>query len=161
MVRDIDRLLAPGQWIPVKLQLASIQPLNRPEIRGLVAESDLRRLEGQLRGTFIPDDPARGKVAVKVIRVADTASDKLPMLELASDFGGPIAVRRAPEGGLKPEDGRYLVQMRLAGARENPYSEAQIAQTMRGVVHLDGVAESLLSRAFAQVLKVLIREAGL
>ncbi len=162
-VRDINRLLAPGQWVPVELQLASILPDDTLELRGLLAESDLRRVSPHLQGRFIPDDPARPSFEVKLIHIADTASDKIRLEELTSAHGGPIAVRQAPapDSGLKSEDARYRVQMRPLTPASTTPSDSVIAQSVRGLVHLQGAPESLLSRALAQVMKVIIREAGL
>ena len=83
-----------------------------------------------------------------------TGSAYLDQPALASDQGGPIAVRRDAQQRPAPEQGQY-------GVRLVPRDELQAPrQPQLGVVVLQGKGESILGAIWRRVAALGVRESG-
>lgn len=153
-IADMNAEIAPGQWISRKEQLAFLSADDGSVIRGYVSGNDRARIEPGSTGWFIPDDLTQPKLRVVLASVAISGAQQLEIPQLTSQFGGRIAVHASDGKRLVPIAAEYAVTALAVDERGDP------AQTWRGVLLLDGRAESLLARAWRQVLKVLVREAG-
>ena len=126
--------------------------------RGYVAGKDLTRLQPHARGQFIADLPGFKKVDLKLHDIANSGAMNIDVPELASSHGGPIAVR--PQSGdagrrrLIPVEASYLATLTADPGVDGPGYSA------RGVVRIDGEAQSMASRAWRQIAGVLVRESG-
>jgi putative peptide zinc metalloprotease protein len=151
---ELDPALHTGRWVAPKSLLAIVAGGPGTVARGYVSEADVSRIARGDVGRFVPDHPARPGVAVAVGEVALAAAADLEIEDLASTFGGRIAI--SPDGAdrLAPASAHYLVRM-PAGA-----ASGGVELAARGVVVVSGRRESLLARAWRQTLKVLLRESG-
>lgn len=126
--------------------------------RGYVAQDDVSRLGSGNSGRFVPDVPGLPTIPVRLREVAQAGAATIEMPELASQYGGAIAVRpRSGDHGsrrLVPVNASYLATMAVAGDAAYPPVSA------RGVVVLDGDAQSIAGRAWRRIASVLVRESG-
>ncbi len=153
-VSDVDRSLHPGRWIDDQLPLAFVGDPEHAEIRALAAEQEVGRIHVGRPARFFPDDLSRAPVDARVTDVSLADAPSFDQQVLASEFGGPVAVRRDPRtGALVPEDSVYPIRL------DAPETKAP-TQVVRGVVHIRGEARSLASAAFASAMSVWVRESG-
>lgn len=144
----------PGRWIGRRDRLALIAAQEKHVIRGYVSESNLFRLSANTEGRFIPDDLTRSSIPVTLISVASAGTSSIDIPELASINGGQIAVQLDTQQNLVPITAQYHIKLEPKALTQPPQ------QTVRGVVELNGVPESILARVWRQVSNVLIRESG-
>ncbi len=127
-------------------------------IRGYLAGDDVGRLPDTAQGNFVPELPGAGTVAVQFESIASSGATSIEAPELASLFGGSIAVRRQSGGSnerrLAPVSAQYLVTLTAAATTAPP------PFSIRGVVELNGEAQSFAARVWRQVAAVLVRESG-
>lgn len=153
-IADLNAEIAVGQWVSRKEQLAFLSSDSGAIVRGYVSGNDRARIESGATGWFIPDDLTQPKTKVVLESIAVSGAREIDIPQLTSQFGGPIAVHQAATKRLTPASAEYAVTARVTDLEQGP------RQTWRGVLILNGQAESLLARAWRQVLKVLVREAG-
>ena len=110
-------------------------------------------------GWFAPDDPQLARRRLTLATVASASSATIEIAELASQHGGPLAVRPKAEAHgarqLVPLAASYLTVFDVTD------EAAPLHKSERGMIHLDGRPESLLARMWRQTLKVLVRESGI
>ena len=73
---------------------------------------------------------------------------------LASVFGGPIAVVETSDRRMTPVAAHYAIEAAAADGSAIP------VRAHRGMLQIDATPESVASRVWRQVLKVLVRESG-
>lgn len=151
-VVEMSRDLRVGSWISQKRRLAVITSGNELVARGYLNEQDIREISVGSVGKFVPDDPLRDTASVAVVRIAPDATRKLELPELASVFGGSI---HTTSDSLTPDRNIFAIELSLTDDIEIPN------QAVRGVVSLEGRSESLATRLWRRVTKVLVREASL
>ncbi|MBR2534644.1 MAG: biotin/lipoyl-binding protein [Hyphomicrobium sp.] len=126
--------------------------------RGYVAQDDVSRLGTGNTGRFVPDVAGLPSIPVHLREVAQAGAATIEMPELASQYGGQIAVRpRSGDHGSKrlvPVNASYLATMAVDGDAGYPPVSA------RGVVVLEGDAQSIAGRAWRRIASVLVRESG-
>lgn len=153
-ITDMNGEIAPAQWVSRKEQLAFLSADGGTIVRGYLSGDDRARVDQGSTGWFVPDDLTRPKLPVELTALAISGAQQLEIPQLTSQFGGRIAVHPSESGRLVPVAAQYAVTARVSGEAQMP------DQTRRGVLLLEGRAESLLARMWRQVLKVLVREAG-
>jgi putative peptide zinc metalloprotease protein len=153
VVADINPVLREGRWIARNEILGVLTGGEGAVARGYVRGDELGRLRDDAKGVFIPDDLTQPKIEVTLREVAVSGAQSIDIPQLTSLAHGPIAVEQNAAGELVPVAAEYAI-VASAGNGE------ALKQTRRGVLLLDGKPESLASRAWRQVLKVLAREAG-
>ncbi|WP_349573321.1 biotin/lipoyl-binding protein [Azotobacter salinestris] len=152
-VRDLATGLTPGRWLSPQMPLLRVvEPGLR--LRGYLAEEALWRVGPGIEGRFVADDPAQAALAVRLVEVDATGAAHLELEALASDRGGPIAVRRDEQQRAVPVQGQYGVRLALRDAFAAP------AQPLRGVVVLEGAGESPLGFLWRRIAALGIRESG-
>ena len=152
-IKDIDPNLHIGRWINHTKPLLSIVGSKTTVVKGYVKEEHLWRLSEGQSGLFVPDNPLLKKSRVSLDALAPTGTSTLDNLYLSSIYGGPIATNPEEGNRLRMTEGRYLLKLS---------SERHTGNTaLRGVVLLEGKAESYLKAIWRQVTKVLIRESFL
>ncbi len=158
-VAEINPEVHPGRHVAQSDAIALVRGHARTIVRGYLGEHDLGRIGDGARGLFAPDDPLLPRAAVELASVSRAAAFSIEILELASRHGGPLAVRpQHVTGGperLAPETASYLTVFEIA---EGNFASGKAE---RGVILVEGRAESLLARVWRQALKVLVRESGL
>jgi putative peptide zinc metalloprotease protein len=143
-----------GRWIGKNNLLAIVASGKEHIIKGYISGADLLRLTDEARGQFIPEDLSRPAFPVKLVRTDDAGSRTIDILELTSNHGGKIAVEVDRHKKLVPLSAQYLIELQPVHLDYLP------KQVVRGMVHLRGIPQSLLKRAWYHVSKVLVRESG-
>ena len=151
-IRDLSDVLQQGEWLAEDEPLAVIKNGNT-SITAYVEEADLSRLDIGAEGLFYPEGGDLPPVNAKVITVDRVGTRQLIMAELASKYGGEIAVREDDQQHLVPEQSIYRVLLSVNQPINNH-------TTLRGRLSLDTPPESLIGRLWRSALAVLIRESG-
>ncbi|WP_172147253.1 MULTISPECIES: biotin/lipoyl-binding protein [Pseudomonas] len=152
VVRDLANNLHPGRWLAMEPALVRVIAAGA-RLRGYLPEGDLWRVGPGAPGHFIADDPVRERRAVQLQSIAATGAAYLEQEALASDRGGPLAVRRDEEQRARPLQGQYAVHLSL----DEPLA---VTQPLRGVVELQGRRESMLAAAWRRLAALGVRESG-
>lgn len=154
VVRDLPADLAVGRWLSPQQPLVRVVE-EHARLRGYLAEESLWRVEIGARGVFIASaDPWLPGVPVRLTEVDVTGTAYLDQPALASDQGGPIAVRRDGQQRPEPQQAQY-------GVRLVPRDEvAAPRQSQLGVVVLQGTGESILGAVWRRVAALGVRESG-
>ncbi len=158
MIAEWSTSIHPGRAIGRSEFIALIRGGSDLVARGYASEQDIRRLRAVKSGTFIADTPGWPRIGVHLDDIAEAGTTSIDIPELASVYGGPIAVRPlAADAGhrrLAPVEARYLARLTAYQNTEGP------GYSVRGVVTLQGEGRSLAARAWRQVAAVLVRESG-
>ncbi|SLM64748.1 MULTISPECIES: HlyD family efflux transporter periplasmic adaptor subunit [Dickeya] len=153
-VRDIAWALSRDRWLTTDLPLLRVVEPGRGKLQGYVPEQSLSRVHTGQQGTFIADDPMFPALTVRLEEIAPTGSAYLQQELLASDHGGPVAVRRNSERLPQPAQAQYGVRFSVIGERQLP------RQPLRGSVMLEGEKESILGAVWRRLMALGIRESG-
>ncbi|TRO11744.1 HlyD family efflux transporter periplasmic adaptor subunit [Stutzerimonas nitrititolerans] len=154
VVRDLPTDLVSGLWLSPQQPLLHVVA-QQVRLRGYLAEESLWRVEPGSSGHFIASaDPLRPALAVTLNEVDTTGAAYLDQAALASDHGGPIAVRRDEQQRAQPLQAQYGVQLAPQQALTAP------TQPQLGIVILDGRRESILAAIWRRVAALGVRESG-
>lgn len=153
-VRDLLTDLTPGRWIAPEHPLMRIIESAKGKLHGYLREDSLLRLQNGDHGIFIADDPHQSAISVKISDIDPTGVAFLQIEELASDHGGPIAVRRDEQHQAEPVQACYGVNLEMTDNEKLP------SQPLRGVVIADGKAESIASSIWRRLAALGLRESG-
>lgn len=152
-VRDLPADLTAGRWLSTQQPLLRVVE-QQVRLRGYLAEESLWRVEPGSNGHFIASaDPLRPALAVTLNEVDTTGAAYLDQAALASDHGGPIAVRRDEQQRAQPLQAQY-------GVRLTPQETAALAQPQLGVAILDGRRESIIAAVWRRIAALGVRESG-
>jgi putative peptide zinc metalloprotease protein len=154
-VRDLSDVLRPGEWL-AKDEPLGIVKSPMASVVAYVEEADLAKLKIGGGGRFYPEGGDLSPFSVKIIGIDSTGTRELKVEELASKYGGGIAVRpdKEKEQHLIPEQGIYRVVM-LTEMPELPQSSA-----IRGRLSLSTVAESIADKLTRLTVVALVKESG-
>lgn len=151
-VIDIDPEMHNGRWVSTTEMIATVFSGSGWVVRGYVAEDDASRLSEGAEGVFVPTDISRPTLKVTVSGIGVTAVDRLEIAQLASVHGGAIAATKDARGNLVPNAAQHAVVATLQD------TSSIYRQEVSGFLVMDGEPESILSRVWRQVTRVLIRE---
>ena len=157
IVAELDPDLHPGRWVG-RQDLVALVRGRTSIILGYVVEADVARLDTSAAAVFIPEDPLGRALPASIDSVESVGSTALAIPDLSSHYGGAVAARLQLRPGESrqhvPVTGQFLV-------RAHTDADLAIQRTQRGTLLASGRPESLAARALRQVLKVVVREAGL
>ncbi|MBX3598961.1 MAG: HlyD family efflux transporter periplasmic adaptor subunit [Rhizobiaceae bacterium] len=151
---DIKSGISKGRWVGRSQQLGYLEATGVLAVRGYIEGEDRPRVEAGAKAVFVPDDLSRAKIPAKLEHVSAYGVSSLDLPDLASINGGPIAVYEHANHRLTPATAHYAVR---AAAEEHA---DPIMQTVRGTLLIDARPESLASRVWRWVGRVLVRELG-
>jgi putative peptide zinc metalloprotease protein len=151
---DVAIGLREGIWVRPGQVLLRVLHGDRQDVRGYIAERELRRVREGARGRFVPDDPSIPSVPVRLIEIADLAAEQLSPEVLASTQGGRIAAQTDAKGAAVPLQGQFSVRFEI----EVPSRSDRPAMLQRGLVVVEAVPESLGAQALRQVWRLLVAE---
>lgn len=152
IVRDLSTNIHPDRWVRHDELLARVVDTRKLRLRGVVSEDDIARIEEGATGRFVPDDPQRPSIDVRLTHIAPTGTQELKIDYLASTYNGPVAVEQGPDGRLVPTKGLHVARFE---AQSPPP-----ANVVRGMVQVKGRAESLAVAAWRQMMRVIVRESS-
>jgi putative peptide zinc metalloprotease protein len=152
-IAEVNSDLHAGRWVGTREQLALVRGANGGAIIGYLREPDLWRVDIGANGVFIPELPLATRVSARLVRVSSASASEIEQQELATPHGGSIDVQGDGRGSrLVPTLSHYQVVL----STEPPAT----AMRMRGVLHIEGQAESFFSSLCRHILKVLVRESA-
>lgn len=155
-VAETNREFDVGRWVSLADQIAVIEQPDGAELRGYVNEQDLFRIAAGGKGIFVPEDVSQPTVPVQIASIAGSGADVIDIPYLTSTHGGKVDVyTAAQQGGEERAAAAYFGVRAEATGPVGP-----LPGVLRGSLVLDGKPESLALRAWRQVLKVGIHEAG-
>ena len=146
--------LQTGQWVSEHSPLLSLRSEQGLRIMALIPAQDLHRVQEGAKARWISNLPGSPRLELQLTRIDETALPLLKWPELASEFGGPVAVRKDAHQQLRPEGAWYQLELVTPDAQLAP------AQQQTGQVLIEGKAESLLARYWTFAAAVWIRESG-
>jgi putative peptide zinc metalloprotease protein len=155
IIFDMEESLHNGRWVNPTLSLATIVQADNPFIVGVVTEADLPRIKSQASAKFIPDNPQLESIwgFVQDIELANLKVLDLPTL--GSVYGGKIPATYDESQQLVPDKSVYRVRMQVSLVED-----VNVENIVRGVVHIQGDAESFIKRWYKIVVSVFVRESG-
>ncbi len=153
---ETDPSLRPGRWVNLKSAMMVLRAGNGTVAKGYLDESALGRIDEGFAGRFVPDDPSLPSITATVATIGYAGVEFIDRVELASVHGGMIAAAADQQQRLVPASGQYPVRATL----DRDLPPAYLSQTRRGILVVDGRAESFFARFWRQALKVLVRESG-
>lgn len=151
---DVPRGLSAGEWLPRHEPLGVLIDPASAIVEAEVDEADVARVHPGDTARFSPDDGGP-PIDLRVRSVNSGAMGALDTPELASIFGGGVAVRKEPDGRLVPQVAVYRVVLDLTGDGHHTAGELR-----RGVVHISGDRVSPIERIWRRAVAVVMREAG-
>lgn len=160
VLTNVDLNITVGEWINSSFKIALIKPDERPNIVGLISETDFSRIQVGDMGKFIPNDVEYNSIPLKIIESGNISSLTLDQNYLADIFGGAVAVidpqnTHSNSGKLQLRDAWFPLIMEIEG-REN----IKIDNVVTGVAVINGESKSFAVSAFRQIASVAIRELG-
>jgi putative peptide zinc metalloprotease protein len=154
VLMDVPRGLAPGEWLPRHDSLGILVDPRSQIVEAELNEADLARVHPGQAARFWSED---GTIQVPLVvrSISPGAVGVLETPELASIFGGGVAVRREADGRLVPETAVYRVVFDVdVGA------VAAATELRRGTVHITADRISPMSSIWRRAVAVVMREAG-
>lgn len=148
---DASPELIDGSWLATGAHLATLIDRNRLVVEAYLEEGELERIRGDARGTFIPEGLEFPSVPIHLERMAYTPVTELDEPLLASLSGGPIPAR-LQQNSVVPEGAWFKIRLVAETHGE------RLPTRLRGVIHLEAEARSLLERWWRSALLVLVRE---
>lgn len=153
-VRDVAIDLTAGRWLGTESPVLRIVDTRSGRLRGYLREDNLHRVRVGTTGKFIADDPVWPATSALVQAIDPTGIPALDREMLASDRGGPIAVRRDDQKKPRPVQAWYGVNIDVTSDRALP------KQPLRGVVVINGERESLFTSIWRRLAAIGVRESG-
>ncbi len=147
----VDRTLSPREAIVV------LRGGRGGAAHGALDEGDLWRLKAGVEAVFVPNDTSLPHVNMMIRSISQSAMATITPPELAASHGGRIADRQDARRQPIPIAAQYAVTASTYGDLPDVYQ----SRSTVGVIIAVGAPESVLSSAWRQVLKVLVRESGL
>lgn len=153
-LRDLAPDLRPGAWLSAQEPLARLIADQEQVAVAYLNEEDVGRISVGDAARFYADGPEGPIVSLRVAGVDRDASRALPEPELASLFGGGVAVREK-NGQFYPERPIYRVTLKASASPETARQH-----TWRGKVVISGRPVAPGWRYLRGALVLLRREAG-
>ncbi|MBB3809264.1 HlyD family efflux transporter periplasmic adaptor subunit [Pseudochelatococcus contaminans] len=156
-VMEMADPLGIGEWVKVNDPIALVADTGDAAVEAYIYEADLDRVLPDAEAFFIAGNPAASRMPASIVAIDDTATRALMEPELASVYGGPIAIR-ADQGQeqtetLVPELPVYRVLLKLS-------IPVIPERTQAGTAIIEGRPASVAAQVWRRVLSVLIRESG-
>lgn len=155
VIFDMEESLHKNRWINPALAIATIVQSDNPSIVGVVSEADLPRIKLQASAKFIPDNPQLDSIWAYVQEIELANLKALDVPALASVYGGKVPVQYDDTQQLVPDKSVYRVRFTIS-----PVEDVSVENIVRGVVHIQGKAESIIKRMYKIIVSVFIRESG-
>ena len=151
---ELNAGLQPGRTVNAKEMIALVSGEANFVGRGYIAESEIWRLVTGASGKIIPESITRNSYSARLSEISPSGAQSVDIPDLASIYGGKIAVQPDAQHKLIPVDAQYAVMLAIDGI------DSQNDVRFRGVALIDGASESFAASLWRQVMRVLIREGG-
>lgn len=158
VVLDLDHSAIAGVWLSPRDRLGTLVAPDGLTASAYVPEDDVGRVQTGAEARFIPEDPARAEVAVRITSLSSYTATTLGRGYQAASQGGRIPV--APGAPDRPEAPFGAWFEVTATAPAQPVALTETAPVLRGVLVAEAAPQSIAHRALQQVARVLWRELG-
>lgn len=149
---ELDQDLHDGVWVSPKTQLAVVGSED-VVLSGYISDSDFKLVRVGDRGLFVPEDPGRGSIEVKVTRIGSEGILDIAMPELASLYGG-VVKSKVVAGRIVAAQNYFSIEFAPELPSELP------SHVVTGSVTLTGERRSLGLRLLQNISAILVREAA-
>ena len=149
---QVEENLHAGRWLAKEQLIALVSSQSEHIVKGYVNQSQLARIQSDANGTFVPEDLSRSKLGVRLTNVSLAASPTIEIAELLRHNGGTIAATSGSKADTVPVLPHYQIELQPTELIQDP------GQIIRGVILLRGKRQSVASKLWRQVAKVLVRE---
>lgn len=154
IVDEIDESFKIGHWVSAGTPLASVRTQGDMVIDAYVPEHEVHLLMDNAQALFYAEDLSVTPLAAVVDDIGRGAIENLPDLSLSSHYNGDILVREDNQA-LIPEVAQYRIRLSL----RDDQMQSQIER--RGIVKVEAVAQSLMTRFMRAAFVVFLRESGM
>jgi len=153
VVTDVPPALRLGEWLQRREALGMLVDPSKLMVEAYIGEADLGRLHAGADAKFYPEngDPP---VELTVASIGTASVRVLDTTDLASIYGGGIAVRKDAAGKLQPESAIYRAV--LTPKQPGP----ALPKRLRGTVDIEADRTSLIARIYRRAVSIVIREGG-
>jgi putative peptide zinc metalloprotease protein len=163
VLTDVPAGLRAGEWLPRREVLGMLIDPSSQIVEAYIGEADLGRVHPGARARFFPENGDAG-VELAVVSVGSVSVRALDVPELASVYGGGVAVRKDSENRLVPETAVYRAVLAPSPAGSGfaaAGGEPLVPKRLRGSVRIEADRSSLLGRVYQRAVAVVIRESQL
>ncbi|PTB21007.1 hypothetical protein C9I57_09795 [Trinickia symbiotica] len=143
--------LREGEWLPRREALGTLIDPSSAVVVAFVGEADLPRVHPGAHARFFPEN-GDSPVDLVVSSIETTSVRTLDVTELASVYGGGLAVRKSADNRLVPETAVY----RTVLAPRDPHVKAW--RRLRGQVDIEGDRASLIGQIYRRAVALFISE---
>ncbi len=152
-IRDLSDSLRVGEWLAKDEPMGIVEGTKNMVI-GYVEEADLPKLKVGSEGSFYPEGGDVPPMPITISTIDATGTRELKVEDLASVYGGEIAVRPDLDKKLIPEQGIYRITTLVNDG--NPILDG----TIRGRMALATEPASIAARLFRLTSIAFIKESG-
>lgn len=154
VITDVPPTLHDGEWLPRREALGMLIDPSSEVVEAFIGEADLPRVHPGARATFFPEN-GDAPLDLTVASVGTASVRTLDVPELASIYGGGVAVRKDSDNKLVPETAIYRAVL-------VPQDRGvHAARRLRGAVSIDGERTSLIAQIYRRAVALVIRESEL
>ena len=150
---DVNPYLQAGDWLATGQVLATLISNQESRVDAYIDEHQYARLNAGATAVFVAENLNQPPVALLLSKLSLGTIDNLSAHpELSSPYLGPIAatIDRKTHQPI-PEQALYLATLQVQDTNAPAFQ-------MRGQVTIEGEGQSILSRVWQAIMKVLIRE---
>lgn len=152
VISEVAADLHPNQWINQGTPICLIVDPMFAEIKGVIAEHELDRIELGKQAQFFPENLELSELTASINRIDWGNIQSLDLPYLASKFGGSVAVKDH-SAMLVPKASVYAIYLDNIAATVPQ-------QEVRGDILIEGKPISLARRFLERAASVLMRESG-
>ena len=154
VITDVPVTLHDGEWLPRRETLGTLIDPSSSVVEAFIGEADLPRVHPGAHARFFPEngDPP---LEMTVAGVGAVSVRSLDVPELASIYGGGVAVRKDSDNRLVPETAVYRATLLPEK------NGAQITRRQRGSVNIEADRRSPIGMIYRKAVALLISESQL
>jgi len=154
-ITDVPMTLREGEWLPRREALGVLIDPSSRVVEAYIGESDLALVHPGARARFYPEN-GDTPVDLTVQSVGTASVRTLDVMDLASVYGGGVAVRKDPQGKFVPDSAVYRALLVPVDDAAAP-----ISKRLRGSVSIIADRSGFLGRIYRRAAAVVIRESNL
>lgn len=153
-VLDINDRIQTGQWLKAGEALMIVADTTGFTVEAFVNEQDIMKILADAHAVFYPENPDLPPLSCRLQKIDDGSMANIPEL-LASNYGGPIAVRVDRQRKLIPETAQYRIQLKV----EDRFVKTALSPAiLRGTLKLETEQASLASDIWRRSLVAILKE---
>jgi putative peptide zinc metalloprotease protein len=154
IVTDVPPALREGEWLPRREALGMLVDPSSQVVEAFIGEADLARVRPGASAKFFPEN-GDAPIALTVQSVGASSVRALDLPDLASIYGGGLAVRKDNDNKLVPETAIY----RAILVPQQP--GVNVRRRLRGLVSIEADRSNLIGRVYRRAVALVISESQL